>query len=70
MRSVAAIAWASSPDMPVELGQKLSSDPDARVRRTLATTIRDRPNNHSAHVRESLLADPRWSVRTILRSSE
>ncbi|ORA29340.1 hypothetical protein BST13_27335 [Mycobacterium aquaticum] len=66
MRSVAAIGWARSPSMPAELGERLSRDPDARVRRSIATAIRDHPSPHSDHVREVLQADPRWSVRSIL----
>jgi hypothetical protein len=44
MRSIAAIAWARTSDMSSELGEELSKDPDARVRCTLATAIRDRPS--------------------------
>ena len=40
LRSVAAISWASDPSMPPALGERLGTDPDARVRRSLATAIR------------------------------
>ncbi|WP_201359280.1 hypothetical protein [Mycobacterium paraintracellulare] len=66
MRSIAAIAWAKTPSMPPELGERLSKDPDARVRRTLATAIRDSPSTHPDQIRAVLQADPRWSVRSIL----
>lgn len=68
MRSVAAIAWARSSSMPPELGERLSKDPDAHVRRSLATTIKDHPSSHSDQIRADLQSDPRWSVRSILRS--
>lgn len=66
MRSIAAIAWARTPDMPSALGGQLSKDPDARIRSTLATAIRDFPSAHSDAVRAVLEVDPRWSVRSIL----
>jgi hypothetical protein len=69
LRSLAAILWAQSTDLPEELGMTLSRDRDVRVRRTLATELRDKDNERSANVRAVLQADPRWSVRSILRSS-
>lgn len=66
MRSIAAIAWARSSEIPLELGEQLSKDPDARVRRSLATALRDHPSAHSEHIRAVLQVDPRWSVRSIL----
>lgn len=66
MRSIAAIAWARTPGMSSELGEQLSKDPDARVRCTLATAIRDHPSAHSDDIRAVLQVDPRWSVRSIL----
>jgi hypothetical protein len=68
MRSVAAITWARSSSLPAEMGERLSKDPDPLVRRTFATEIQDRPSAHSEHVRSVLESDPRWSVRSILRS--
>jgi hypothetical protein len=46
----------------------LSRDRDVRVRRTLATELRDNDNERSANVRAVLQVDLRWSVRSILRS--
>jgi hypothetical protein len=66
MRSIAAIAWARSSSMPPELGERLSNDSDARVRRSFATAIRDHPSPHSDQIRAVLQTDPRWSVRSIL----
>lgn len=68
LRSLAAILWAQSTDLPEELGMMLSRDLDVRVRRTLATELRDKDDERSTHVRAVLEADPRWSVRSIVRS--
>jgi hypothetical protein len=67
LRSLAAILWAESTDLPKELGMTLSRDRNVRVRRTLATELRDRDDERSADIRAVLEADPRWSVRSILR---
>jgi hypothetical protein len=66
LRSLAAILWAQSTHLPKELGMILSRDSDGRVRRTLASELRD--DQRSADVRAVLEADPRWSVRSIVRS--
>lgn len=66
LRSLAAILWAESTDLSIELGMTLSQDRDVRVRRTLARELRD--DQRSADVRAVLEADPRWSVRSIVRS--
>ncbi len=66
LRSLAAISWAESSSMPADLGEKLSRDPDARVRRALAQGIRKSDAPHTNVVREALKSDPRWSVRSIL----
>jgi hypothetical protein len=66
LRSLAAILWAQSTDLPEQLGMTLSRDHDVRVRRTLATELRDTDDERSANVRAALKSDPRWSVRSIL----
>jgi hypothetical protein len=68
LRSLAAILWAESADLPEALGMTLSRDHDVRVRRTLATQLRNKDDQRSADVRAVLEADPRWSVRSIVRS--
>lgn len=68
LRSLAAILWAKSTDLPEELGVTLSQDCDVRVRRALARELSDKDDERSADVRAVLEADPRWSVRSIARS--
>lgn len=68
LRSLAAILWAKSSDLPYELGMTLSRDAEPTVRRTLAHELRDKPDDRSADIRTVLEADPRWSVRSIARS--
>jgi hypothetical protein len=68
LRSLAAILWAKSTDLPKELGMTLSQDIDVRVRRTLARELRDKDDERSTDIRAVLEADPRWSVRSIARS--
>lgn len=67
LRSVAAIRWVTSPQMPTELGEKLSHDPDARVRRALAQELRARPAEPADQARATLEADQRWSVRHLTK---
>jgi hypothetical protein len=69
LRSLAAILWAESSDMPDELGIAFGQDYDVRVRRALATALANKDDLGSTHVRDVLQADPRWSVRSILRST-
>ena len=69
LRSLAAILWAESSDMPDDVGSAFAQDYDVRVRRALATALANRDNVGSAHVRDVLHADSRWSVRSILRST-
>jgi hypothetical protein len=68
LRSLAAILWAKSTDLPKELGMILSRDRDARVRGTLASELRNKDDERSTDIRAVLEADPRWSVRSIARS--
>lgn len=66
MRSVAAITWAKSSSLSAEMGERLSRDPDPRVRRALATAIKEYPGSHTDQIRTALQSDPRWSVRSIM----
>jgi hypothetical protein len=68
LRSLAAITWAKSSGLPAELGEELSRDPNVRVRRALAQEILKSNAAHTNSVRTTLESDPRWSVRSILRS--
>lgn len=69
LRSLAAILWAESTDLPDDLGLALSQDRDVRVRRALATALAKAEHRHDANARDILLRDPRWSVRSILSST-
>lgn len=69
LRSLAAILWAESTDRPDELGGLLCRDRDVRVRRALARALTTAEHRQVADVRDTLLHDPRWSVRSILRQS-
>jgi hypothetical protein len=68
LRSLAAILWAKSTDLPKELGMTLSRDIDVRARRTLPRELRDKDDERGTDIRAVLEADPRWSVRSIARS--
>jgi hypothetical protein len=69
LRSLAAILWAESTDMPDELGCAFSQDRDVRVRRALASALANAEHRQDADARDILLGDPRWSVRSILRAA-
>jgi hypothetical protein len=69
LRSLAAIMWAESTDMPDEFGAALCNDPDVRVRRALAQALANASHRENSAVRELLLRDPRWSVRSIFRQA-
>ena len=69
LRSLAAILWAESLDMPDELGSAFSHDRDVRVRRALANALANAEHRQDADARDILLRDPRWSVRSILRQA-
>jgi hypothetical protein len=69
LRSLAAIMWAESTDMPDEFGAALCNDPDVRVRRALAQALVNTSHRENSAVRELLLRDPRWSVRSIFRQA-
>ena len=69
LRSLAAILWAESTDMPDELGRAFSQDRDVRVRRALASALANAEHRQDADARDILLRDPRWSVRSILRAA-
>jgi hypothetical protein len=69
LRSLAAILWAESSDMPDDLGIALSQDRDVRVRRALASALANAEHRQDASARDTLLRDPRWSVRSILSAT-
>ncbi|MFJ8010803.1 ATP-binding protein [Streptomyces fagopyri] len=66
VRSLSAILWAGHTEALVQLGALLARDPDARVRRTLATEVAKRTDLRSGAVATLLAADPRHSVRRLL----
>jgi hypothetical protein len=70
LRSLAAILWAESSEMSDELGIVFSQDRNARVRRTLATALAGNKGARSLIVRDALRVDPRWSVRSILKTED
>ena len=63
LRSLAAILWAESTDLPDDLGLAFSQDRDVRVRRSLASALANAEHRQDANARDILLHDPRWSVR-------
>lgn len=66
LRSLAAIMWCESTDLPDGLGAVLSRDPDFRVRKALARALSTSEHSRNSEIRDTLLQDPRWSVRSIL----
>jgi hypothetical protein len=70
LRSLAAILWAESSDLPKELGDTLSRDDDVRVRRALARALSKQKDERYADARAALSTDPRWSVRSVLQLGE
>ncbi|ADK68969.2 hypothetical protein [Gordonia sp. KTR9] len=66
LRSLAAILWAESADMPDDLGRVLSQDRDVRVRRALARALAAAEHRQASSARGILLRDPRWSVRSLV----
>jgi hypothetical protein len=62
VRSLAAVAWAADPTPSSSVGQRLARDPSRRVRRALASALRDRPEHQV--IRDVLQRDPRRSVRS------
>lgn len=69
LRSLAAILWAESADLPDDLGLALSQDRDPRVRRASATALADAEHRRGTNAWDILLRDPRWSVRSILTTT-
>lgn len=66
LRSFAAILWARH-GMPVQAGMRLATDPDVRVRRTLAEALSGaEPDDARRSVRDRLVQDPSYSVRSLL----
>ncbi|MDP7703357.1 hypothetical protein [Mycobacterium sp. TY815] len=68
LRSLAAILWAEAGGLPEEFGRVFSQDRDVRVRRALASALVSADEGNGAEARDVLSHDPRWSVRSILRT--
>ncbi|MCW2608742.1 MAG: hypothetical protein JWO60_3435 [Frankiales bacterium] len=67
LRSLAAIHWAGSSTAPPEIGVRLASDPDPRVRRALARELASaEPAKRTDAARARLGQDARHSVRSLL----
>lgn len=66
LRSLAAILWAESTNMPDKIGIMLSQDGDARVRTALARALSNAEHRQESSVRGLLQRDPRASVRSIV----
>lgn len=67
LRCLAAIVWAKADTPDSSLGAALASDPDQRVRRALAEALAAVPASpRTDPVRQKLVADPRFSVRSAL----
>jgi hypothetical protein len=64
MRSLAAIVWVGTGEPPY-IGMRLANDDDVRVRRALAGAIDG--STQVEQVRDVLLIDPSFSVRTMVR---
>lgn len=65
-RQLAAAAWVHRPDDAPELGQRLASDPDPRVRRVIASglqRLRETDQALATELANTLAADSCWSVR-------
>ncbi|MGW6949160.1 hypothetical protein [Streptomyces xanthophaeus] len=67
VRSLSAVLWAGHAEAPVRLGALLARDPDVRVRRTLAAEVANGTDLRSSAVATLLAADPRHSVRRLLK---
>ncbi len=66
LRSFAAILWARH-GTPVQAGMRLATDPDVRVRRTLAEALEGaEPDEVRRSVHDRLAQDPSYSVRSML----
>ncbi|WP_458115675.1 hypothetical protein [Arthrobacter sp. D2-10] len=66
IRSLAATLWVKFPH-PEHLGNRLSIDPDVRVRRALARALTQQPETAHSTVRSQLATDPAYSVRMSLK---
>ncbi|MGC7103141.1 hypothetical protein ACPZ19_51545 [Amycolatopsis lurida] len=65
-RSLAAVTWPGSAPTDATVGLLLARDPDQRVRRSLASALREAHHSETTkRVREVLDADPRHSVRRL-----
>ena len=66
MRTLVAYLWAENNGVK-HIGDFLASDPDYRVRHSLAASIRDKPREQFIEIFEKLEVDPRFSVRSALK---
>jgi hypothetical protein len=68
-RSLAAVVWASNSPVDVTIGLRLARDPDLRVRRSLADTVRTVESTEAIErTKAALESDPRHSVRRLLHN--
>ena len=65
LRAVAAVVWAQRDSEPENIGLRLAEDRSQHVRRSLATSLQ--PGERYEGVRAELSADPRRSIRSIVR---
>jgi hypothetical protein len=65
LRSLAAVIWLRGDSYDDELGERLARDPSHQVRGALASGITSEARHQTA--RELLTADPRRSIRRVLR---
>lgn len=69
LRCFAAETWVRTPSLPSVIGEALAADPDVRVRRTLAGELANTiPDERTAAARQQLSTDPRYSVRSLLKT--
>ena len=67
LRSLAAWSWAALPDPDFGIGENLARDTDPRVRRALASALKEGAGGGSkSQVREILAQDLRYSVRRLI----
>lgn len=67
IRSLVAILWTDHGE-PHQLGRRLATDRDVRVRRALAHALAQQAETAHLAVREQLATDPAYSVRAALKA--
>lgn len=68
IRSLVAYLWVEN-DGVSYIGDLLARDPDVRVRRSLAESLKGKPRDQFPNLFEKLEKDPRFSVRNALHAS-